>query len=159
MRLTEANTAVKAGARSRDGQTQVEALADIAAGEIIMHFDGNVLETPTRHSIQIGTDRHIDTTGTDPTILANVFRFLNHSCDANARVEGLDLIAVRAISVGEQVTFDYDANEWDMTSPFRCACGAATCRGLIRGYRHLSPAERRRIAPLVRWYLRSMQTR
>jgi len=152
------SSAVKAGARRHDGQTQVQALADIAAGEVILHLEGKVLKTPTRHSIRIGIDRHVDTAGTDPAVAANVFRFLNHSCEANARVEGLELIAVRAISAGEQIMFDYDANEWDMTSPFQCGCGAATCRGLIRGYRHLGQVEHQRIEHLVNPYLRGKQT-
>jgi hypothetical protein len=159
MRPMSALDAAKVGVRRRDGQMQVQALTEISAGEAVLHFVGVELKTPTRHSIQIGIDRHIDAIGTDPAVPANVFRFLNHSCEANARVEKFDLIAVRAISAGEQITFDYDANEWDMRSPFRCACGAVTCRGLVRGFRHLGPAERQRIEPLFSTYLRTMRTR
>ena len=31
-----------------------------------------------------------------------------------------------------------------MSSAFECTCGAATCRGTIRGFKHLTPQQRRR---------------
>jgi hypothetical protein len=71
-------------------------------------------------------------------------------------MQGLDLVATRPIAAGEPVTFDYDSNEWDMISPFPCACGAADCRAMIRGYRHLDAATRRRLEPVISAHLREM---
>jgi D-alanine-D-alanine ligase len=147
---------LKIAVHGDDGAMQVQATAAIAAGERIVRLAGQELATPTRTSVQIGIGRHIDSWGTDPSVPGNVFRYLNHSCAANARMRGLDLIAVRPIAAGEQVTFDYDSNEWDMISPFPCACGAAHCRGLIRGYRHLDATARKRLEPVISAHLREM---
>ena len=138
------------------GESGVIAVAAIAAGERIVHLTGEELSRPTRTSVQIGIGRHIDTWGTDPSVPTNVFRYLNHSCAANARMQGLDLVAAHPIAAGEPVTFDYDSNEWDMISPFPCACGAANCRRTIRGYRHLDAATRRRLEPVISAHLREM---
>ena len=148
--------ALKIAVARHAGELGVVATAAIAAGERIVHLDGEVLSRPTRTSVQIGFGRHIDTWGTDPSVPGNVFRYLNHSCVANARMKGRELIAIRPIVTGEPVTFDYDSNEWDMISPFPCACGAAGCRKMIRGYRHLDAATRRRLEPVISPHLREM---
>ena len=31
-----------------------------------------------------------------------------------------------------------------MSSAFECTCGAATCRGTIQGFKHLTPPQQRR---------------
>jgi hypothetical protein len=49
------------------------------------------------------------------------------------------VVAVRDIPAGEELTFDYLTTEWEMATPFACRCGAADCRGLIQGFKHLSP--------------------
>jgi uncharacterized protein len=58
-------------------------------------------------------------------------RFINHSCAANCRSTGFDLeLAIRDIEPGEQLTDDYGSLNVDYE--FACACGAPTCRGVIR---------------------------
>jgi hypothetical protein len=59
-------------------------------------------------------------------------------------------------AVGEPATFDYDSNGWDMISPFPCACGTAHCRAMIRGYRHLDGATRRRLDSVISTHLCEM---
>ncbi len=39
----------------------------------------------------------------------NLLRWLNHSDDPNAELDGFDLYARRAIAVDEEITFDYGA--------------------------------------------------
>lgn len=57
----------------------------------------------------------------------------NHSCDPNTGYSGLNVVALRDIAAGEELTLDYSdfCNE-DM-EPFDCACGAPGCRGRITG--------------------------
>jgi hypothetical protein len=137
-------------------QQQVHAETAIAKGERIMRVAGEDVTRPTRHSIQVGVDLHLESFGKDASDLGSAWRYLNHSCAPNARMQGRDLVALRAIANGEQVTFDYNANEWDMATPFLCACGAAKCRGLIRGYRHLSPELRAEIAEHVSEHIQQL---
>ena len=65
-------------------------------------------------------------------------RWFNHSCDPNtevcarwdaeARTVQAWWVALRDIEVGEEITYDY-AFAADVAEP--CACGAASCRGVI----------------------------
>lgn len=57
----------------------------------------------------------------------------NHSCNANTAFRGLDLIAIRDISAGEELTLDYATFYNEQMVPFECRCGAPNCRGIIRG--------------------------
>jgi hypothetical protein len=65
-------------------------------------------------------------------------RWFNHSCDPNtevmvewdaaAQTMRAWWVALRDIEIGEEITYDY-AFVAEVAEP--CACGAATCRGLI----------------------------
>lgn len=58
-------------------------------------------------------------------------RFMNHSCAPVSLSPGLPFeLAVRDIGVGEEITSDYGA--LNLERPFRCQCGSAECRGLVR---------------------------
>ena len=59
-------------------------------------------------------------------------RFVNHSCDPNARGTDQYDVAIRVIEAGEEVTVDYGA-EHVPGLRLECKCGAANCRGLIVG--------------------------
>ncbi len=88
------------------------------------------------------------------------WRPIDHGCDPNAWVDGLDLVARRPIARGDAITCDYGTFCGDEMAPFTCSCGASACRGQIRGSdwrlpamatygEHVSPfvaAQRRRIS-------------
>jgi len=57
----------------------------------------------------------------------------NHSCDANTRMAGLNMIATREIATGEELTLDYGLFLDKEMEPFQCQCGSAQCRGIIKG--------------------------
>ncbi len=69
------------------------------------------------------------------------FRCLNHSCEPNAELVGIDfdvegtegadqllLDATRAIAPGEEITIDYG---WDSLNAIECFCGSPNCRGWV----------------------------
>jgi D-alanine-D-alanine ligase len=57
----------------------------------------------------------------------------NHSCDPNTAFDGLNVIALRDIATGSELTLDY-ANFLDENmEPFDCQCGAINCRLRISG--------------------------
>lgn len=59
-------------------------------------------------------------------------RYWNHSCEPNASCHGdLDL-ALRDIEAGEELTYDYGLIYPTAAPPFPCACGASTCRSVVR---------------------------
>lgn len=55
----------------------------------------------------------------------------NHSCDPNTACAGLNVIALRDIRTGEELTIDYAGFHNPDSAPFRCSCGAKNCRGTI----------------------------
>lgn len=62
---------------------------------------------------------------------------INHSCDPSCWLSGLNLTARRPIAPGEAITVDYATFCADSMESFVCTCGAAGCRGVIRGSDHL----------------------
>lgn len=130
----------------RSGQHAVVANADIERGETVLAVTGEEVALPTRYTLQIGLDVHIEAQqdGDGPDGFP-VWRFMNHGCQPNIVLRGRKFVAVRAIRAGEEVTFDYDSTEWDMASPFRCHCNSSGCRGIVRGYRHLTAAMRHQL--------------
>lgn len=121
-----------------DGQYRLVATTNFEAGDSILHLKGEIVDRPSRFSVQIGPDRHIEVPA-EVKIAQPIdryrWRFLNHSCEPNAAFEDLELVAVRAIEATEQITFDYNTTEYDLASPFECHCGSNDCCGVVRGYR------------------------
>jgi SET domain-containing protein len=60
--------------------------------------------------------------------------FINHSCDANCETSEergrVWIKAIRKISVGEEITYDYCLYDGG-DDEARCNCGAANCRGTM----------------------------
>ena len=110
----------------------VFAAEPIPAGALIAPFTGPFLRynqtDESTYALQIGPDLYIGGSG-------DVDDLFNHSCDPNAwvKIEGTsaELRAIRDISPGEEICFDYSTtlDEGDFT--MRCACGSAACRGVI----------------------------
>lgn len=86
-------------------------------------------------------------------------RHANHSCDPNTYVvyEGDDtwFVARRAIAPGEEITLDYSVNT-SGGSAWLCHCGAARCRGTVRGeFFSLPLSIQREYQPLLAdWFVR-----
>ena len=103
------------------------------------------------HSVQTGRDKHV--VMDLPAIL------INHSCDANVGIRdndmgAYDFFAIKNVSEGEELVWDYNASEWEISTPFKCACGSARCRGLLRGFKHDSEHIRRAYGPFYASYLK-----
>jgi SET domain-containing protein len=69
----------------------------------------------------------------DASRSADPLRFTNHSCSPNAvlriRQGRIEIYAMRAIAVGEEITCDYGETHHAGQRP--CGCGAPNCRGAI----------------------------
>ena len=82
---------------------------------------------------------------------------INHSCDPNAWVTGLDLTARRPIRAGEEITMDYATMYTERQVAFDCHCGAALCRGGWSGDDHLQEWFVERYGEHVTDYVRQKQ--
>jgi len=119
--------------------------SDIPAGEVLVKYENSPHVLVSRHHVQANwsgqlsdwfarfayplTDEIYVTWSPDPA----EWRPINHSCDPNAWLTGLDLAARRTISPGEEITVDYATFCSDAMAPFECHCGSAECRGTVRG--------------------------
>jgi uncharacterized protein len=88
--------------------TGVFALASIASGDFIGVYEGDATDIDGTWVLWIddnedGSWRGIDGTG--------VLRFLNHSRTPNVEFDGPELYAVRDITPGEELLFDY-GDDW-----------------------------------------------
>lgn len=57
----------------------------------------------------------------------------NHSCEANTKYKGLDVVASRFIKKEEELTLDYADFLDEHMEPFQCRCGSVNCKGLVSG--------------------------
>ena len=121
----------------RGQRTGVFASCPIPKGAVIIRMQGDLLASPDKFSIQIDTHKHLGKGGL-------IDDEMNHSCDANAKIEYADLTirAKRQIETGEEVCINYCATEDTLANSFRCDCGSSHCYGTVRGCRYLSEEER-----------------
>jgi D-alanine-D-alanine ligase len=61
----------------------------------------------------------------------------NHSCAPNTAFQGLNVVALRDVAAGEELTLDYGECYDTHMIPFICSCGTHGCRGRITGGRGL----------------------
>lgn len=140
--------------RDESGHRRLVTTEPIASDEVILELGGVVRPTPTRYSIQVGPDQHLDDMGpVDAT---------NHCCDPSAFIDFSDperivMRALRDLSVGDEVSIHYCATEYDMASPFDCHCGADACLGRIRGYRYVANDVARSLEPWLSPALRAVR--
>lgn len=120
----------------------------LAAGERVIGLAPVFVDRASRLTLQLGHGRHQAHTG-------EIDDFINHGCDPNLALDfdRLELFTLRAIGAGEELRFSYLTTEWDMAEPFTCDCGAPSCLGVIRGFRHLTREQQEALRPLLSPYL------
>ena len=135
----------------------VFALQDIARGEVLIEYVGEIISWPEaleRHPhdpldpdhtfyFHIDEDRVIDA-----FVGGNSSRWINHTCNPNCEAdeqEGRVFIkALRDIGAGEELSYDYGLiidGRYTRTlkAQYPCWCGAGDCRGTL-----LAPKRKRR---------------
>lgn len=105
---------------------------NLKAASILATFSGELFATPTRYTVQINENQHIKL---DPEYL----RYINHSCAPNVFFDTTkrQLISLKLIEKGEELTFFYPSTEWKMTEIFTCSCGSQHCLQHIQGAAYL----------------------
>jgi SET domain-containing protein len=90
-----------------------------------------------RYAYQIGENLYA---GYLDGVARDAADFTNHSCDPTIWfVNDMTMVARRDIEPGEEITYDYATSETDEDFVMACGCGAANCRGIVRGTDHLLP--------------------
>lgn len=97
-------------------------------GEVVLTIQGEIMDHPLRTSIQIAENVHVD--------VAAPAKFINHSCAPNTKVEGRNMVALTNISAADEITFDYQSTEDELSAPFVCRdCGEMVKGKRFRGER------------------------
>lgn len=77
--------------------------------EVIYTLIGEEFDHPTRETIYVGDGKHIyDEYGI----------FMNHSFEPSCFINGYNIVALKEINIGDELTFDYNVNEPKMAAPF-----------------------------------------
>ncbi|NNC86935.1 MAG: SET domain-containing protein [Akkermansiaceae bacterium] len=98
-------------ALNRHGEQATYARVACPSGMVIYTLRGEATGTRSRESIQVGPGRHV---------VDGYAQFINHSFSPNLAVRGRDLVAIRDIIPGEEVTFNYLESESEISCPFVC---------------------------------------
>tara|TARA_Y100000310_G_C20700595_1_gene829527 strand:+ start:6945 stop:7325 length:381 start_codon:yes stop_codon:yes gene_type:complete len=95
----------------------VEIFGGASKGDVVYEFEGEVSSIQTTTSIQISKYEHVED---------SLMRYFNHSCDPNMEFvigeEKFQLVAIKDIGDGDEVTFDYRTTEELLHHPFKCRC-------------------------------------
>jgi SET domain-containing protein len=140
----------------------VYAVQDIAQGDTIIEYVGEVItwaEAQARHPHDPQNPNHtfyfhIDETRViDGGVAGKSSRWINHSCNGNCEAseqQGRVFIkALRDISAGEELHYDYGLVIDERYTPklkaeYPCWCQAASCRGTL-----LAPKRKRAVSKLL----------
>src|SRR5215510_7452180 len=115
---------------------------ELAPGMPVFPLTGTLTQLPDTYTIQIGVHTHLLPDG-------QLWRYLNHSCAPNCRIDfsTWTLVTTRAVLCNAELTFNYLTTEWDMVAPFTCQCGALHCYGCVAGFKYLLPVQQVLLAP------------
>ncbi len=118
---------------------RIEALEEqphrhVSKSHVLQHWDAQAQAWFRRHAFPLSDEIYLLWSRDAAEWLP-----LNHSCDPNAWLEGLDLLARRPIAPSEEITIDYATFRNEIMDAFTCTCGAPDCRGFIRGTDYREP--------------------
>jgi len=78
--------------------------------EIVFVLDGLIYDKPTKYTIHIGDNKHI---------LDDYGVKMNHSFKPTTKIDNKNVVALVNINSGDELTFNYNASEINMASPFK----------------------------------------
>jgi hypothetical protein len=112
-----------------NGQNALFAIQAFQPGDVIAEFSaGTIAAEPTYLTVQVDIAKHI-------TLQPEFLQYINHSCNPNVFFDttSMQLVALKEVRPGDEMTFFYPSTEWEMTQPFNCYCGHTGCLGDIKG--------------------------
>ncbi|MBA3954852.1 SET domain-containing protein [Candidatus Dependentiae bacterium] len=137
--------------KSEDGKGQgLIATKDLKAGTLVQKFEGEETEREYKCCLERAVVvRHVkwidrDENGKDKWILVTSdAAYLNHSCDANCKVVKGDVITIKDIKAGDELTISYNSRSlnnfpadmvWKKKWDLPCKCNAHNCQKLINKF-------------------------
>lgn len=130
---------------------------DISKEEIILQLRGDIINKPTKYSIQLSINQHIQ--APNPIIdefLHPSFHWIaiNHSCEPNCYFDqNLNLRSLKNIKELQEISFNYNTTESELAYPFVCNCGSKNCYKKIRGFKYLTIEQKIEIKEMLSAHL------
>lgn len=118
----------------RTKQKSLVATKSFQHNAVLCSFSGGAVSaTPTYLTVQTGLNQHI-------TLVPDFLQYCNHSCEPNIffNTTTFELVALKDIYTGDELTFFYPSSEWKMDQSFTCNCGNKNCLHTIKGAAYLS---------------------
>jgi SET domain len=110
-------------------QKSLHATMHVKKGETICIFNAGITQSyATYLTVQTELNTHI-------TLEPEFLQYINHSCEPNVffDTESFELIALKDVQIGNELSFFYPSTEWEMDQPFVCNCKSSNCLQLING--------------------------
>ncbi len=138
--------------KSKIAGSGVFANKEIEKGQTICFLNGELCSLgEILKRVNEGKEEPSDPLGVDDEEyldLDEVSRTFNHSCDPNSFIRGKnELVAIRDINKGEEITYDYSTTMNDNKEKIEnagrelwtctCRCGSRNCRGIIDQFKTL----------------------
>lgn len=123
----------------------IEATRAIGKGEVVFRGEGRAQRITTKRHVEDTWTAHDKVTFAEYAYPLSDEVFIlwsddphdwapqNHSCDPNTGYDGLDVVALRDIAPGEELTLDYATFCNETAASFECRCGAPNCRRTVQG--------------------------
>lgn len=128
-------------------------LAPIPEGAYIVEYTGTVLSKEEADDLYSERpDTYLFCLGEGEFVIDGdtVAAFLNHSCDPNCETDEIDgkvwVIALRDISSGEELTYDYNLYDGDDADEAPCSCGLKGCRKTMYGEEEIERRAKAKVA-------------
>lgn len=116
------------------GEKSLHSNKKFKVNDVLIKFSAlTISNIPTYLTLQIDLYEHI-------TLEPEFLQYTNHSCNPNVffNTTSFEVVAIKEIKVGDELTFFYPSTEWSMTQAFVCTCGHKNCLQNIRGAAFLS---------------------
>jgi len=86
---------------------------------------------------------------------SNLGWYINHSCNPNSGIRNsVNIVAMKNIGEGEEVTFDYSTSESENGWYLTCHCKNKNCRRIVRSYTYLSAELKLKYRDFISEYLK-----
>jgi hypothetical protein len=91
------------------GENSLYTTKSFNEGDLIFVLDGSIFNEPTKYTIHIGNNCHVyDLWGI----------YMNHSFNPTTQIIGSTVVAAKNIDAGNELTFNYNDSEINMSCPF-----------------------------------------
>ncbi len=117
---------------SAKGERRVSACKALAANTLLCRFQGPLIHYEDTKALGKQESYALQVKSDSYRLLDPPYRYFNHSCEPNCGLNpALDLVTIREVATGEELTWDYSTSmlerDWQMT----CHCGKPSCRKRI----------------------------